>query len=977
MSRRGLYSIAPHGRFLELLVDRILDGTLLKGWDVTGPFGLSDITIIVPTRRARLTLAQLFAERAGGAVLLPDIRTFGGEPGEEEPFLPPVDMPATPPTIGTLERRLILSRLVQAFAISNDGFATPPNAAEILRLAESLGEVIDDLIVEEVAFGRLVDLVPEQFAANWQDILTFLDIALSAWPKVLVAVGKVDAATARNARLKRQAATARTLYGERPVIAAGSTGSVPATAALLKAIAELPRGAIVLPGLDTTLTPEQHDALLDPARSAGHPQYQLAQLLRRLGAGIGEVAELAGQSPRTELVRRALAPPDETAQWAEVRPTLPVAEALAGVRVIAAPGVDLEARAIALAAREAVAATRSVGIVARDQTLARRIRAELDRFGISVDDPAGTPLYQSAAGRLARQILAVVDSDWGAVDTLALLRNGAVTLGRSRGEISHLADRLDHALRRGAPVAGLAGLLERHEPGEARDLLDDLGRAIDPVVRLCEAAEVTPARLAGALLAAVMALADDTPLPGLVELRRWAEEVASADGLTFAPRQLDGVLAALMAGITVETGYRRRDDVHVWGELEARLMSPDVMILAGLNEDIWPPAADPGPWLSRGMRLGLGLEPPERRQGQAAHDFEMAVGNAEVVLAYAERIGASPALPSRFLQRLDALIGEQAAKDLRAAGDRWLRQARAIDAAGPPRPAGRPLPRPPAHLRPRRLSVTEIETLIRSPYDLYARHVLRLKPLDPLGRQVEPRDRGTAVHRTLARFVADCDVMAGDAAARLMQIAAEEFAGLGTAAAQRDIWLRRFADTAEAFLAFERARQDRVLRRHAERDGRYRWETPEPFELVGRADRIDRMADGSYEILDFKTGTPPAPQQMRNFEAPQLLLEARLAELGAYGELPAGPVSALTYIKIGLGPDAFTDKRFVTAEGLTLEQMIERTWVRMQGHVEALLLRDTLAMAARIRPAINQRFAGPYDHLARTDEWTLAAEAAP
>ena len=525
-------------------------------------------------------------------------------------------------------------------------------------------------------------------------------------------------------------------------------------------------------------------------------------------------------------------------------------------------------------------------------------------------------------------------------------------------------------------LLGLAGLLARHDAGELLALLEDLGQAIAPVTRL-GVGEVTPARLAGTLLRAIAVLTDDAPVPGLIELQHWADEIGRTEGASFPPRQRDGVLAALMAGSSVQAGYRRRDDVHIWGELEARLMAPDVMILAGLNEDIWPPAADPGPWLSRGMRLGLGLEPPERRQGQAAHDFEMAIGNADVVLAYAERIGTSPALPSRFVQRLDALIGKAAAEALRVEGARWLRQAQALDVAGLPRPASRPLPRPPAHVRPRRLSVTEIETLIRSPYDLYARHVLRLKPLDPLGRQVEQRDRGTAVHKTLARFVADGDVMDVAAAARLMQIAEEEFLALQAATAQREIWLHRFLGTAEAFLAFERGRQDRVVRRHAERDGRYRWETPEPFELVGRADRVDRMADGSYEILDFKTGTAPTPQQMRSFEAPQLLLEAKLAELGAYGDLPAGPVSALTYIKIGLGPDAFADKRFVTADGLSLHEMIERTWVRMQGHVEALLLRDTLAMAARIRPAINQRFAGPYDHLARTDEWTLAAEATP
>ena len=135
MSRRGLYTIAPHAPFLPRLADKVLDGTLLGGWDLTQPFGLADVTILLPTRRARLVLAELFAARLGGAALLPDIRALGGEAEEEEPFLPPFDAPPAPPVASLLERRLTLSRLVHQFALGA-GLATPPNAAELFALAD-------------------------------------------------------------------------------------------------------------------------------------------------------------------------------------------------------------------------------------------------------------------------------------------------------------------------------------------------------------------------------------------------------------------------------------------------------------------------------------------------------------------------------------------------------------------------------------------------------------------------------------------------------------------------------------------------------------------------------------------------------------------------------------------------------------------------------------------------------------------------
>ena len=977
MSRRGLYTIAPNAPFLPLLVDRILDGTLLHGWDRSGPFWLSDITIILPTRRARLTLAELFAHRLGGAVLLPDIRTFGGESTEEEPFLPPVDLPLSPPTAPPLERRLVLSQLVHLFAKRAAGFATPPNAAEIFWLSDALGRLLDDFTIEDVPVGKLDALVPDELAANWQQILQFLRIALEMWPAWLKDHGKIDAAAARNERLRRQAATAPLLYGDRPVIAAGSTGSVPATADLLKAIAALPRGALVLPGLDTSLSPPQHEMLLDGDTTHGHPLYGLLRLLRRLGAGVADVEELVTETARTQLMRAALAPAEQTAQWGAQRQQVDVAEAVKGVSIVAAPGADLEARAVALAARQAVLEHQSVGFVSRDLVLARRIAAELDRLGIEGDDPAGTPLYQSGAGRLARQILAVATGRFAPVDLIALLRNGAVTLGRERGVVQRLTTRLDLKLRRERTMPGLPGILVLAEEDELRDLLTALGEALAPVVRLAEQAEIDAGRLATALEQGATALIGAGDVPGLLEFRAWARALAAEPnaGTPFAPVNLDAVLAALMDGTKVPPSERRRDDVHIWGELEARLMNPDLLILAGVNEDIWPASADPGPWLSRKMRLDVGLEPPERQQGQAAHDFELALGNGRVIIAYATRRGTAPALPSRLLQRLDAFVGETEAEAMRARGRHWLDQAATIDFAGLPRPARRPAPMPAAADRPRRLSVTEIETLMRSPYDIYARHVLGLKRLDPLGAEPSARERGTMIHAVFEQFVREgLNFSAPDAAARLEAMAVESFRNLESIRERRAIWLERFGRAAEQFLEWERTRHGHIASRAAEIKGE--WLIPElgNFVLVGKADRIDQRTDGLLEILDFKTGGVPAPKDMTGFEAPQLLLEAAMAKAGAFPDVPRRDTASLIYIKIGLGPAAFTLRPFSLRKGAHLMQAVGEIERRMQGHIHAFLLRDDLPMTAHLRPrAGNGRKPRPgdYDHLARVDEWTL------
>lgn len=978
MRRDSLFTIAPHAPFLASLVDRVLDGTLLRGWKREGAFWLSDVTIILPTRRSRLALAAEFAKKLGGTVLLPDIRTFGGEQAEEEPFLPPYDLPPSPPAASPLERRLALSRLVRAFAERAGSFATPPSASEVFWLADSLGTVFDDLTIENVSPVALRELVPEELAGNWQQILEFLDVAFTYWPQHLAAIGKTDAAEARNDRLARQADAAIHLYGDRPVIAAGSTGSIPATAKLLAAIADLPRGAVLLPGLDTSFTPVQHDLMLKGEVTEGHPQFVLMKLLRRLGAAVSEVTELVGDHPRTRLVRAALAPASETPDWARMRETIDVSAALEDAAILAAPNADTEARAIALAARATLAEGKTVGIIARDQTLARRISVELKRYGVNVDDAAGTPLYQSAAGRLARQILAVAASNFAAVDTVALLRNAAVSLGLGRGDVWRAADDLDWQLRRNRPLAGLSGLIGLSDREGLHAVLAALGTALAPITTLVAKPSLSAADLASALVAAMDGLVGDADLPGLPEFRRWAEEVASLGpvGTPFPPLFLDSVLKALLAGVTAAGLPTERDDIAIWGELEARLQSPDLMILAGVNEDIWPPVADPGPWLSRGMRLGIGLEPPERRQGQAAHDFTMAVGNARVLVAYAQRIGTSPALPSPLVQRLDAFIGEAHAKALRDRGAQWLRQAEAIDHAGIPRPAPRPSPNPKAAIRPRRLSITEVEPLMRSPYDIYAKHVLRLRRQEPLGTEPSARERGTMIHGVFEKAVSEhLDLESGAALREMMGMAQQAFAGLDAIKERRDIWLKRFERAAIQFLAYERGRDGEIAGRHAEKKGEWVFPALDGFVLVGKADRIDIRRDGTLEIIDFKTGGVPAPADMRNFDAPQLLLEAAMANAGIFEEIGPRETAELTYIKIGLGPAAFQVTPFRLPKGMALMDAVDEIVRRMQRHVDTFLLHD-VPMTARVRPRVEtgrKSYPGDYDHLARTDEWTLTA----
>lgn len=1010
MSRPKIFSIAPHAPFLETLVAAIGDKSLPH--PVPGLFGLADLTILVPTRRARTALADVLLERLGPALLLPDIRALGDADEAELPFLPPYEAGTLPAPVGPGERRLTLASLVDAWvragngsAFNASGFASPPSPAEILGLADSLGSLIDACHTEGVLPSAFRALARDaELSAHWQQSLEFLDIALSTWPQILEERGKQDAARVRDLMLDRLTAAVPRLFGDRPVIAAGSTGSVPATARLLAAIANLPNGALVLPGFDTDLDEATQHALCDVVSAPhGAPQYGLARLLDHLGIAAGEVEELAPQpSPRTRLVRRALALAEATGHWSETRMSeAETGAALGGVAILAARSEDEEARAIACCAREA-ATGKTVGIITPDRNLARRIGAELRRFGVRVDDAAGTPLGQSRAGRLIGNALALIETKWAPVPLMALIRNRNLTLGRSRNDITRLADTLELGVLRGQRLASgaegvrrgiaaaLAGELDHparkldvDEAAELEDMIAALDSALAPLAQLHAAPGFDAAELATAVGAVFRSLtgagsAEEVCPDGADVLDRWAAEHAGlkGQGPRFGGRHLGEGFAGLIAGLSVRAPKPETTGISILGLLEARLLPFDRVILAGLNEGVWPAAADPGPWLSRGMAIALGFEPEERRQGQAAHDFEMALGAPEVVLAYATRIGTAPALPSRLLQRLETFAGEDAGKAMRALGDAYLFEARALDAVASVMPASRPVPAPPASIRPRSLAVTDIEKLIRSPYELYAKYVLGLRPLEPLGADSGASERGKLLHAVMERMVrAGIDPRDPQARDRLIAEADAVFARRETDAARRAVLLRRLTVQASEVLDYEAARFDKVAERNVEVDGRMAFDVEgTEFILRGRADRIDEMVDGSFEIIDFKTGSVPLPKEMKQYLAPQLLAEALMLSRGGFKDLPAGKVSALTYLRLPADPAGFEEKPFVAPDETDLNEAAEALFVALQSRIAAYLLSDTQPLAPDLLPKTNRTYDGDYDHLSRRAEWAAAED---
>lgn len=934
---KGVYSIGIDRRF----ADELAAGVLAEvGCD---PLTLADTLILVPTRRSVRALREAFLRATGGKpTLLPRIAPLGDLDESDWEGLSGNDALSLPPAIDGSEREALLTELVAAFK-GDDGQPIAQSAAQALKLARELASLLDELAIDGVPFDRLEALVEGNFATHWRRTLEFLAIVGEHWPRILAGRGQIDALDRRTRSILAQAARWRERPPVTPVIAAGSTGSQPATRDLLAAVAGLPQGVVVLPGLDREID-EESWTKLDPT----HPQFGLRDLLLALDCGRHEVGEWPGGSgdlARRQLIAELMRPAETTDAWQRPEPA-----ALDHVTRADCATPHQEALTIALALREALETRgRTAALVTPDRDLARRVAAELRRWNVDIDDSAGQSLADTPPATLLRSVVAAVDSGFAPIDLLALLKHPLCTLGLSRAALLDAARRLDLKCLRGLKPESGAEALQRRVANFEFGSEDDRRAVIDLVERLHAATArlviamgkgVSPHALLEESIASAQACAPGDAL--------WTGEAgeALADALArlgaawtgrtpIAGGEWPALLATMLSTETIRPRFGRHPRLAIWGPLEARLQRADLLVLGGLNEGSWPPSVETGPWINRPMRAVLGLPQPERRIGLSAHDFAAALAAERVLLTRAEREGGAPTVPSRWLARLDALFGYD--PESPAAPPEYIQRGRRTYVAWAEtfddadyRPWPRPEPRPPLAARPKKLSLSNIEQWRRDPYGLYARKILELKVLDPLEQELGAAERGSHLHDALDEFLKayPSGALPSDALSRFERMAERHLASVLAAPAERAFWWPRFQRLARWFIATETARRSAGTKLLAsETAGAV---TLGPLTVEARADRIDEIEPGGWEIIDYKTGRVPSPRELEGLFAPQLLLEAAIALHGRFENIdgPARAVHLSYWQANGLG-DGGAVKEIEDGEALVpamialLHKMIE------------------------------------------------------
>ena len=968
-----LFSVDPGRPFLRDLADGLIDALGEK---------LPQAEIYLPTRRAVRAagdaLLDAFAARGVDAALLPRFRAIG-DIDEDELIAfagDAADEIALPPAVSATERMVTLARFVAA---RDRAFAGQENWPAAIAAARELGKLLDSFYTEEIDVAALGALDVADVAGHWANALNFLSVIAEEWPQFLRRIGRSDPADRRTKLIDAAARRIAAAPPRHPLIIAGTTASAPAVARLVGAIADAPLGLAVLPGVDRSMD-KRAAAAVDDA----HPQAGLKALLdhlKRAPADVRAWPKSGGESPRARLLTLALRPADATDDWLDLvgamtKDDAGLQAATGGLSLIEAENEDAEAAAIAAIFRmTAEQPGKTAILVTPDRHLSRRVALKMQRWDILVDDSAGVPFANTRCGVFLRLVARHLEDAGDPVALLALLRHKLTSLGLEMGERAKAVNALDRALRGVRPAKGLAGITARlrnaGELGaEAEAAIARLGEAS----ALCATPSGAPfADLFAAHIAASEAIAGADALwsgdDGEVGARLLADLRSCADAITpIRERRYAEVFDALIAGAAV----RRRSAAHprlaILGPLEARLQSADHIILGGLNEGVWPAEAAGDPFLSRAMRMKLGLVSPERRIGLSAHDFAEMAAQPEATLTRSLRAAGRPAKPSRWIVRLKNILkgGEALGAVDRSAY--WRALIEQLDRPEAVSPAGRPRPHAGPGRRPLSVSVTRIEKWLRDPYSIYAMHLLRLRKLEEPGADFGPREMGNLLHKTFERAARAPEAPTPASLRRHYDEIAPEF---GLPEAERRFWSAAIGRSFEWFAAFDRER--RAEGRIGAIEAKGEWLMPglePPFTLTAVADRIDILADGRAALFDYKSGKLRTENQNRTF-SPQLALTGVIVEAGGFADLGSLEVARYDYLKIANRSDDESRNSWGLADD-EARASIRDAQTRLRALIAAYD-QPTAVYQSQPRPEFIDDY-GDYDQLARRREWGAAED---
>ena len=883
--------------FSEDLADSLVRDLLEKYKN--NPLQLARVHIVLPTKRACLCVKNTFMHlMKDKGLLLPQLLSLYELDFFDETI---------PPALSKLERTLLLARLCMA----------KPNILsydQALKMAISLGELLDYTYQYDLDFSKIGQLVQEkQFATHWEQTVQFLDILHTYWPQILNEQGKIDP-TDRIIRTIRSFISKIRNGFQYPIVLAGFTDIFPAISELIEVVSK-----------------NDNNLILKENYYCDDSQIPFYTDLHRPQERIVIEALTKDSWERSDL-------PDNTFQ---------------NVMLLQTETMSEEALAIALILREVLETpNQTASLVTTDRVLARQVISQMKRWGVQLDDSAGTPLNHTESG-VFLELIAEVGLHPTATNYLALLKHPLSADKNMPGKLHQLVQSQEKVLRE-----------------KQSNWTMNLNVNFDPWIHLFQNNILTPF---AEILKKHMEIAENlaTSADKSAVERLWQTEDGQvlfqliSDLLVqgeqigeIEPATYPAILKLLMQQISIRPKYGMHPRLDILGPIEARFHHTDVCVIGGLNEGVFPPLPETGPWLNRPMRAALGLPSPEEKIKELALDFAHNFCASKVYLTRAQKMDGAQTVPSRFIERLSAVakINNLVFPEYQSRLPKLLDEPDDYDSSK------RPTPCPPRDARPKHLPVTQIEMWRRNPYAIYARYILKLRPLPMLENVNKNAQFGTLIHEVIKEFLSEKSTSQDKS--HLLHIAEKIFDESCLNSVDKILLKIKFEAMADFIIEQQQKDFSSVKESLFEEKMVYTFDVDgEPFTLEGTADKIDILKDNSVRVIDYKTYIPPKQKEVKAGYAPQLTLEALLIS-----ETISLKVSTLSYWHLSDKKDQSMDYNIVESVS-EANDLIQKT---KEGVFQMIRTYRNEAVSYEVCPIPSQAPQyNDYAHLARMQEWAF------
>jgi ATP-dependent helicase/nuclease subunit B len=799
----------------------------------------SKLKILLPNGLICSELQHSLIKRLG-TIILPNIIPISALVAEEEEIfkIPSEQIGA----ITRLEEKLTLSEVISSYKNLNY------DLSQSLRLSPALAQLFFDFEANNLEFKNIQNLPKLDESEHWNMIYNFLSFAQLEWLNKVKSMKKMTRASYQTLIFEAEINRLKCNQDEFLIIA-GVVGNSEITNNFIRNASKLSNAYLILPpfnekALTNKLNPE-------------NPFYKIQKLLIGLDNNQQDIKTLG--TPQPGILDKLLSE-SESVLYND------------NLEYIELENAFHEAEYIALKCQENISNNPEcrIAIITHAQEAKEQCATFLDKYGLKYNDLFGEDIIKHQGISLIILIAELLYSKFSTKNLFSLLSHQAIS-DKDANEIKNIIRKNN---RLASSLEAIKQTISKHGSPQVINKFYDIANLI---------AQPTDSNDFHYLLKRTLQFSEklipdiwikysdiNSPLSEIMH-KKWSVQVGDTE---IFPELIKQVLEGGRI-----SGTKSNNNIILCRPSDTALINYDLVIISDINENRYPKSTLGSPWLNLQMQKELGLDSKISAIGSTLYEFYLNIHNKKTILTRSKKSGGTQTLPSPFILHLQYILGNKLRKKTAIIKPiNSIKIQKEIVATG--------------DYFPKQISATDIETLIRSPYNFYTKKILKLRKMNEISDKPSLADFGNFFHQIAEDYTNNFPNSS------IEDLSGEYLKKLDIPEYSKKSWMTKILSIAPEFIKFEKSRRQEIASVHCEIKGTLQLNIKgKKIDILAIADRIEVGKDGNVYIMDYKTGAIPTRTDVLSGLSPQLIVESIILAEGGFN-IPSIHVKKIIYVKI-------------------------------------------------------------------------------